>query len=88
MMKEHWKRVMAELLESTCNYCNRTTAYKKNYIQIKGIYNKYYIIDAFCSNCYKYYLEGFPWSSNLSEMYSVYRLPKSSHYDVVDVEFF
>ena len=36
MMQEHWKRVMAELVESTCNYCN-------NSIQKKLHSNKRYI---------------------------------------------
>ena len=86
--QEHWKYAMSELINNKCASCQQMTPYKKHYIKVRNITNnKYYIIDAFCQHCYEYYLEGFPWSTNLCEMSFLYTLPKNTRYDEVDVEF-
>ena len=84
--KEQWEQVMMELIESKCAFCARCCPYKKRYIQIRHYYGKFYFTDAFCSSCYKLYLEGFPWSASLDEIPFVYRVPRS--FDIADLEYY
>ena len=83
-IKEQRQQLLSELVSSTCLCCERMTPYKKRYIRIEDGY-KFYITDAFCSDCYKYYLEGFPWSENLCNIPYVYSLPKHTRCDVVEL---
>ena len=86
--KEQWKQVMTELVENKCSYCKKITPYTKRYIQIRNEFNKFYIIDAYCSTCYyNIYLEGFPWSIDISKIPFVYCIPKNTRYDTVDIEY-
>ena len=88
-MKEQWKQVMRELLENRCSYCFAITPYKRHYIQIKDEYNKFYVIDAYCIKCYEnIYLEGFPWSTDISTIPFVRSLPKQTHYDIVELQYY
>ena len=86
--KEEWKTIMAELVENKCAYCQRCCPLKKNYIQIKDNYGKFYFTDAFCLSCYKLYLEGFPWSWNIHEIPFVYSVPQYYSFDVVELEYY
>ena len=88
MEKEQWKRVMKELTENKCAYCESCCPYKKRYIQIKKQYGIFYMTDAFCSGCYKLYLEGFPWSTNLSDISFVHRLSRYTPFDIVELEYY
>jgi len=87
--KEQWKRVLTELVENKCSYCQKITPYTKRYIQIRDELNKFYVIDAYCSTCYyNIYLEGFPWSTDISKIPFVYRIAKGTRYDTVDIEYY
>ena len=86
--KDKRKKVLVELMNNKCNLCQQTCPYKKNYIQIKFEFNKFYVVDAFCSSCYKYYLEGFPWSTDINSMDFVTRLPCNTLFDIVEIEYY
>ena len=81
-MHEQWNNVIKELVLNKCSYCNELKPLKTHYIKIKDDNNNvWYVINAFCSNC----LEGFPWSTNLCDMFYVNKLPKHCTYDTVEL---
>ena len=88
MEQEQWKHVMEELIENKCAYCENCCPYKKRYIQIRGHYGKFYTTDAFCSSCYELHLEGFPWSTSLSDIPFAHCLPPYTPFNITDLEYY
>ena len=88
MDKEKWYNVLTQMTENKCAYCALIRPLKTHYIQVKDQYGIFYTVNAYCSACYKHFLEGFPWSTSLSSMDYIYCLPKYARYDVVELEYY